>query len=175
MSDIVQRLNSILPILEESNISKSFKNLDINRISHIKFICNLQNIYEKELKQSQLNELKLNTYAINIKNMHINMMKIEDKSLNFVISKLKKNLQDIVLDFNLSCYILPMERTDLSYNRMINEIERLIYFRKRCITYMEKEIKNKNWEGVKNFYIAIAKLMYQIYNLETGIRKLIIL
>jgi hypothetical protein len=175
MSNIVQILNTRLPILEESHICKSFKNLDMDRISHIKFIGNLQNIYEKELKQSQLNELKLYTYAENIKNMHIHMMKMEDKSLNFVISKLKKNLQASVLDFNLSCYLLPLERTDLSYNRMINEIDRLIYFRKRCITYMEKEIKNNNWEAIKAFYIAIGKLMYRIYNLETGLRKLIIL
>ena len=37
-----------------------------------------------------------------------------------------------------------------------------------------EEINNKNWAGVKVFYIAIAKLVYKIYNLETILRKLII-
>lgn len=175
MSNIFKKLNSRLPILEEPNIAKRFKNLDADRISHIKFIGNLQNIYEKELEKLPLDQLKLYRFALNIKEMHINMMKIEDNSLNVVISKLKKNLEKDFSDFSISSYQLPFDRTDLAFSRSINEIEKLIYFRKRCIIYMQKEIDKKNWQGVKSFYIAIAKLMYRSYNLETNLRKLIII
>ncbi len=171
MSNIFKLLNSRLPKLPESKIYAYFKNSDIDRISHIKFIGNLQSIYEKDMSQPTLNELRLHTFALNIKNMHLKMVEIEDKSLNFIINKIKKNSSPFL---TLSSYQLPIDRKNETYERIIKQIDELVYFRKRCISYMEKEINNKNWQAVKGFYIAIAKIVYKIYNLETILRKLII-
>ncbi len=172
MRNIFQLLNARLPKLPESKIYAYFKNADIDRISHIKFIGNLQAIYEKDMSQPTLNELRLYSFALNIKNMHLKMVEIEDKSIDFIISKIKKNTTQLL---TLSSYQLPNDRTTQTYERIIKEIDALVYFRKRCITYMEKEINNKNWQAVKGFYIAIAKIVYKIYNLETTLRKLIII
>lgn len=174
MSNLFKKLNSRLPRLEESKKDTYFKNLDIDRVSHIKFIGNLQGIYEKELNQTSSNDLRLYTFALNIKQMHLKLTEIEDKSLNFITEKIKKNNHTLQSHFTLSCYQLPINNTNKTYDRIIEEIDKLSYFRKRIITYMDKEIYNKNWQAVKGFYIAIAKLVYRIYNYETILRKLII-
>jgi hypothetical protein len=172
----MNKFNINLPNLEEPSYAKKWKQSDIDRISNIKFIANLQSSYESEIQKSTIDVEKVTILTYSIINMHKYIMNIEEQSVLFDKKRIEKayqeSLKNTYSDFPISCFNLSNDRQINTLDRILNDIERLNKYRDDYLFNMIREIEHNDWFKIKYYYLTVAKIVYQIYHCETILRKL---
>jgi hypothetical protein len=179
----MDKYNSALPKLKESVFSKKWRESDLDRITSIKFIGDLQNDFNLELKKPLLKQdiEKLTTLTYSIINMHKYILNIEDKSFDdnykrilYAYNKKSQTSNNTFQEFPISSFEMPIDNQFKSFIRIKNEVKKISDIRDNYLYDMIREIDDNNWIQIRLLYHRVAKLVYQIYNYETILRNLFI-